>query len=407
MRVVITHMQFSLYWSSRLRALAKVLRARGGELTALDVGSDESRLPGGDASGLAADGYTYERLFPDRRIADLLPRAVAKALWEAFERLCPDAILAGAIAFPTGATAVRWCRRRHRAAIIMDDVRLQDVPRPRLVNWVKRRVYRNVDAVVTAARSHSGTYKAWGMDDERIFFGITVVDNEWFSTCCDKVRSERQKYAETAKISAPYFLGVGRLIAAKNWGALLTAYACYRLRDAGKPWGLVLVGDGPEREALEQEVERLGLEGVRLLPARSQEELCRVYAEAGCLILPSFSETWGLVVNEAMACSLPVLVSNRCGCVESLIQQGVNGWTFDPHDLDELAGLMFRVAAMTAEERANLGGRGREIVADWSPERFAQGAWAAIQYCKDARRGFASPLDRAILWLWKGRYRLT
>ena len=66
----------------------------------------------------------------------------------------------------------------------------------------------------------------------------------------------------------------------------------------------------------------------------------------------SASEQWGLVVNEAMAAGLPVIVSERCGCAPDLVREGVNGLTFDPCDVAELAGLMERVAAMADWQRA-------------------------------------------------------
>jgi glycosyltransferase involved in cell wall biosynthesis len=75
------------------------------------------------------------------------------------------------------------------------------------------------------------------------------------------------------------------------------------------------------------------------------EELPRFYAHAGCFIHPALEEPWGLVINEAMACGLPILSSNNVGAAEELVDDGVNGWKFDPTDVEEMAGLMDRVSA--------------------------------------------------------------
>ena len=89
------------------------------------------------------------------------------------------------------------------------------------------------------------------------------------------------------------------------------------------------------------------LAGAVILPGfRQYDELPAFYGLARAFVHASTTEQWGLVVNEAMAAGLPVLVSDRCGCAQDLVRNGVNGFTFDPCDVEELAGLMHRVAAM-------------------------------------------------------------
>jgi glycosyltransferase involved in cell wall biosynthesis len=77
---------------------------------------------------------------------------------------------------------------------------------------------------------------------------------------------------------------------------------------------------------------------------RKGKELGTYYGLASCFILPSLQEQWGLVVNEAMAAGLPVLVSQTSGCAPDLVQEGVNGFTFDPTNPMQLAELMEKIA---------------------------------------------------------------
>src|SRR5690606_18401005 len=122
------------------------------------------------------------------------------------------------------------------------------------------------------------------------------------------------------------------------------------------------------------------------------------YADAGAFVHASTTEQWGLVVNEAMACGLPVLVSNRCGCAPDLVKEGVNGWTFDPTDPATLAELMTTLASLPETERDALGAAGKRIIANWGPERFATGLIAAATRALRVGPKRAGWLDRLLLY---------
>jgi len=137
--------------------------------------------------------------------------------------------------------------------------------------------------------------------------------------------------------------------------------------------------------------------GVLWLPGfRQIGELPRFYAGAGCFIHASTTEQWGLVVNEAMACGLPAIVSERCGCARDLVKDGVNGFRFDPWNVEQLAALMTKVAA-PGFPRADFGEASRRIVADFGPERFARGLKAAASHAVKKGAHRPSLLDRLIL----------
>src|SRR6185369_15110785 len=91
----------------------------------------------------------------------------------------------------------------------------------------------------------------------------------------------------------------------------------------------------------------------------------------GAFVLASTSETWGLVVNEAMASGLPVIVSRRCGCARDLVAEGRNGFTFDPFDVESLTRQLQRMAAPDTD-RAAMSRASREIIAHWTPALWAQ-----------------------------------
>jgi hypothetical protein len=78
---------------------------------------------------------------------------------------------------------------------------------------------------------------------------------------------------------------------------------------------------------------------------RQIAELPQFYAHAGCFVHPALEEPWGLVINEAMACGLPILSSSNVGAAEELVDDGVNGWCFDAENVDEMAALMRKISA--------------------------------------------------------------
>jgi 1,2-diacylglycerol 3-alpha-glucosyltransferase len=137
--------------------------------------------------------------------------------------------------------------------------------------------------------------------------------------------------------------------------------------------------------------------GILWLPGfRQIDELPRFYARAGCFVHASTTEQWGLVVNEAMACGLPVIVSERCGCARDLVREGVNGFRFNPENTEQLADLLAKVAGRGFAREA-FGEASRRIVADFGPERFARGLKAAAVTA--VKRGPHRPtmIDRVIL----------
>ena len=102
------------------------------------------------------------------------------------------------------------------------------------------------------------------------------------------------------------------------------------------------------------------------------------FALCEAFVLPSTREEWGLVVNEAMACGAPVIVSKRVGSHFDLVEEGVTGFSFDPDDAAALAGLLGRIAG-DEDLRVRLGVAGRKRIEDWKPDRFGREGVRALE----------------------------
>ena len=144
----------------------------------------------------------------------------------------------------------------------------------------------------------------------------------------------------------------------------------------GLPVHLLMVGDGEQRSACEALVSDLNLP-VTFTGFLNQNEVTKAYAVSDCLILASESETWGLVVNEAMACGLPVIVSDACGCVPDLIVAGETGYSFPCGDVEALADRMRRMAT-DQEGRRRMSEGARQHISSFSVERAADTLLKAI-----------------------------
>ena len=148
-------------------------------------------------------------------------------------------------------------------------------------------------------------------------------------------------------------------------------------------WTLVFVGDGPEAFRVCEAATRRRREIVHV-GAVPPEEMPGIYAAADLLVFPSIGDPWGLVVNEAFACGLPVLCSELAGCADDLIEPEGNGWLFDPTDAGSAATAL--AEALTSNELDRMGLRALETAKRFPPERMADGLRRAIVHAA-ARRG--------------------
>ena len=315
-------------------------------------------------------GFEYEEAFLGETLENIEPRALAARVTDWLDESDPQAVVITGYYFPAMRAAARWAQRHGRASIFMGDSQWGDRRRIALREWAKGWwVRRHYDAAFAAGERTVEYLMRMGFPRERIWTGYDVVDNQAFATGAATARSQADSLRNSLGLPERYFLFVGRFAPEKNLVRLLEAYAGYRQTAGQSAWGLVLVGSGPLEKELRAQVEKL--RDVVFAGFQQKDTLPAYFGLASCLVLPSISEPWGLVVNEAMAAGLPVLVSNRCGCVPELVQPGVNGYVCDPLDTEEMARLLGVVSSDTAEA-GRMGEASRHIVALYTPETWAQ-----------------------------------
>ena len=243
---------------------------------------------------------------------------------------------------------------------------------------LQRAWLRGFDRFLAIGKANREFYVEAGIPDSRIHTCPYFVDNRRFALAAANLRERRAALRERWSIPdrAVCFLFCGKLIAKKHPLDLLSAIG--RAVAAGASAHLLIVGDGDlmdEARAL-VDGERMPVTFAGFL---NQTEIVGAYVAADCLVLPSDAgETWGLVVNEAMACGLPAIVSDEVGCGPDLVTDGATGATFPLGDVDALAMRLREFAVDPGRLRA-MGERARERVANaYSVERATDGTLAAI-----------------------------
>jgi len=269
--------------------------------------------------------------------------------------------------------AVRACRRWRVPVMVRGDSQLPG-KRGAAVRLVKALLYRRMmsrfDGYLYVGKRSRAYFEHYGANPSRLFFAPHCVDNDAFGSARRAPGSLRGR---------PRLLFAGKLIERKRPLELIHAAAL--LRGRGTDVEVAFAGSGE----LEAELRRAAAEAA--VPAvfhgfLNQSALPETYAAADMLVLPSDTrETWGLVVNEAMACGLPAVVSDAVGCGPDLVEEGATGAVFP---LGDVAGLADAIERTLALDPASSHEAIRAQIARYSPKRTAQGIMAAAAALRQA-----------------------
>lgn len=245
--------------------------------------------------------------------------------------------------------------------------------------WLKKLRVRQVlglgDVVLAGSSGTVAYLKSLGLPEQRILLARNVVDNEWWNQRAAEVSPAAARASWNISASAPVVLCCAKLQPWKRPQELLEAFG--RANVEGSL--LVFAGDGPLCKELEARAQALGLAArVRMLGFVNQSKLPSVYRAADLLVLSSEHEAFGLVVNEAMICGCPVVVSDRVGARYDLVQEGVTGFVYPSGDVDALARIL-RKHLPERERLHELGKAARQRMETWSPREYLSSMLEAVE----------------------------
>jgi 1,2-diacylglycerol 3-alpha-glucosyltransferase len=314
----------------------------------------------------------YKRVILSDQPAEVQPiLQLLNHLLKAVSKIRPDVVIIPGYARPAMLVTLLWCIWHGKTAILLSETTENDEPR----SWWKEKIKKLIIARYKAALVGGQPQKRYliklGMPSDAIFLGYDVVGNDVFHP--------NQIKSLSCPLDKQFFLAINRFVTKKNLPFLLSAYAMYLQKAGNDAWDLVLCGDGELRLQIEQLMNQLQIQNSVHLPGfLQQDQLLPYFAHAQCFIHTSIQEQWGLVINEAMAAGLPVLVSNRCGCYEDLIIEGVNGFGFDPENTQQLTDFMLKMSSGEIDLES-MGNAALEHIQQFSPDYFAQGLIQAIE----------------------------
>lgn len=287
--------------------------------------------------------------------------------------------------------------------ILMSESQYLDFPRTWIKEWFKTRYLKNFGAALVGGRRHQEYLESLGFERKRIFRGYNAIDNAHFKEQVALVRSTPGEHRRRYALPENYFLSSARFIEKKNLFRLIEAYAQY-VKSSEDPYHLVIIGDGELKDPLVRKIQELQVSDlVHLMGFQQYPDLPCFYGLASAFILASTTEQWGLVVNEASASRLPVLVSERCGCATELVSSGHNGYCFNPYNISELSSLMAKLSQLSDEERTSMGARSEELVDSFGPDSFGRGLADAAEMALSVGERRPSLFDKILLSLVQPR----
>ncbi len=266
--------------------------------------------------------------------------------------------------FVYGALAARWTRTP--VALRLDSVLYTNA------SWWKRSYKRTLFALFKHIYQHFFAISPWtieylrffGVRPERISLFSYAIDVDYFRAASRLEAAARVQLRERYGLPAedPVILSVAKFHSREAPWDLLKAFEATRRRD----WSLLLVGDGPQRAAIEAFVQTHPDLQIRLPGYVPYPDLPKIYRLADVFVHPAAEEVWGVSVAEALACSLPVIASSRVGAGHALIVPGKNGFTYTYGDVEELSNQLRTVlSGMPRDEVCHINDT---VLAQWNYE---------------------------------------
>lgn len=388
MKVLIIHNDLRVYWRRRLLFLSDFLKSKEIELYAVELFGKGSPY---DFESFNKTESWWDCLFPEQSDSDLTKDQIKDKVFAKLDEINPDVVVGGSIVFYSGALGLRWAKRNKKKFIMFDDAKPSWVKRNFIVQTVKNLITNQIDALWLPSDEYDEEYtRLYSKSKIKYLYGYDCIDNDLF-------RTDSEKRVDNKKI-----ITVSRLVQKKNVKSLLEAWKF--VEDNDDSYTLVIVGNGPLFDELQGYRQSLGLKRVDFLGVAANEELPKLLFEADAFVSPSLYESWGLVVNEAMAAGLPVLLSTKINAAFTLLKDGENGYLFNPSEPGVLQKKLLEFIRLPTPAKKKMSLKSLELISGMDFDYMGNELLQTINFFKTKPFKKPSVLARAVLGKWYGRY---
>ncbi|MBS1531722.1 MAG: glycosyltransferase family 4 protein [Bacteroidetes bacterium] len=387
MKVLIVHNDFRVYWKGRLLFLHEYLGKMHVDFYAIELF--------GKGSPYSFDTYENKEnwwtcLFPDKSYDEIPNNTIRETFLNKLDEINPDIVIGSSIVFFAGALGIRWAKNNHKKFVMFDDAKPSQVKRSFLVRTIKNLIIHQVDGLWLPSADYDEAYKPLVPRYTLIFHGYNCIDNNLF-----RFKEKKEMHFTTVTC-------VARLVPIKNIDNLLRAWTI--IEKKRPDYKLAIIGDGPEFVSLNELTLSLGLKTIVFLGAINNSDIPTYFYNSVAFVLPSLSESWGLVVNEAMAAGLPILISNKINAANALLQEGVNGYGYEPLDIENMAEKIMNFINLSVPEKIKMSDSSLEIINGMSYENMGDELLNAVYNLSHEKPAKVSGLARLIINIWHGRY---
>jgi glycosyltransferase involved in cell wall biosynthesis len=389
MKLVFLHNDFKVYWRGRLYYLHDFFKSKNIQVHVIEIFGNES--PYAFDQKARKDDW-WDCLFETEQFSELTTGEVTQKIMNRLDEVNPDILIAGPIPFTSGAIGMQWAYKRKKKIIIFDDSKHSHYNRNFLVNFIKISLIKLAYGILVPSEDYDTEYAKWNIAKTNLYYGLNCIDNDYFHS------KRKEVFSNSKKIVC-----VGRLVKIKNLEALLTSWKSVEQLDA--EYQLIIIGDGPEYENLLAVQNRLGLARVKFLGNQNRRVIAKILAQSDAFILPSFLEGWALVVNEAMSAGLPVLLSNRINAGHTLLSDGVNGYSFDPYQPEQMTEAILNYIRLSEADKIKMAKSAYYSVGKYNYAYLGNQLFKAINELKTEKTKRLSLLSYLLLSKWNGKFK--
>lgn len=291
-------------------------------------------------------------------------------LTSSLHNAAPEVLVSGGYNYFAAWQAMNWAKRNHVQFLLWCESTALDCRNEFFaVEWMKREFARNCDAFVVPGKSAREYVQQFACAEQRIFVARNAVDIDLFASRKEEVKLKADRLRGELALPPRYFLFAGRLVRSKGVVDLIEAYGGLPA-ELREQLSLVIAGEGPMRAEIESLARDIYPGYIHFAGFLQRDELANYYALAECLVMPTHSDPWGLVANEAMACGLPLICTNVAGCAADLVRG--NGILIEPRNVPQLAKAMLEVAS-DARLRELMSRESATLIREYSPQTCAAG----------------------------------